>query len=73
MKEWWNSSEDSSFSTLDLFFKPEKHVLPLEGEISMKGLAQVVQFLRDGGVIKGEAPSLESLVDLRYLAKGLAK
>ena len=73
MKEWWNSSEESSVSTLDLFFNPEKHVLPMEGEINMKGVEQVIRFLRDGGVVKGDIPAAESFVELRYLAKGLAR
>lgn len=73
MKEWWNSSEESSVSTLDLFFNPEKHVLPMQGEINMKGVEQVLRFLREGGVVKGDLPAAETFVDLRYLAKGLGR
>ena len=73
MGEWWNSSEDSANATLDLFFKPEKNVLPLQGEINLKGVDQVIAFLREGGIIKGAAPKAADFVDLRYLARGLAK
>ena len=73
MKDGWGSSEDSAFATLDLFFKPERHVLPMEGEISMEGLERVIGFMRDGGVIAGAAPSLDQLVDTRYLKIGLGR
>ncbi len=73
MKEWWNASEESSFATLDLFFKPEKNVLPMHGEINMKGVTQVIEFLRLGGVITGVTPSAQDFVDLRYLEKAMSR
>ena len=73
MKEWWGSSEDTAFSTLDLFFNPEKNVLPFEGEINLKGVEQVISFLKDGGVVTGSVPPAEAFVDLQYLKAGLAK
>jgi NitT/TauT family transport system substrate-binding protein len=73
MEEWWKSSEESANSTLDLFFKPEKNVLPMAGEINMKGVEQVMRFLVEGGVVKAPLPSAESFVDLRYLREGLAR
>ena len=71
MKEWWGSSEESAVATLDLFFNPEKNVLPMEGEINLRGVAQVIRFLEEGGVIKSPAPAAESFVDLQYLKAGL--
>ena len=62
-----------SNSTLDLFFKPEKNVLPMEGEINMKGVEQVIRFLVDGGVLKEPTPPAERFVDLRYLKEGLGR
>lgn len=73
MKEWWGSSEETAFSTLDLFFQPEKNVLPFEGEINLKGVEQVIRFLKDGGVVTGPIPPAETFVDLQYLQAGLAK
>ena len=73
MKEWWGSSEDTALSTLDLFFKPEKNVLPFEGEVNLRGVEQVIRFLKDGGVIKDPIPPAEAFVDLQYLKSGLAK
>ena len=73
MKEWWGSSEETAFSTLDLFFQPEKNVLPFEGEINLKGVEQVIRFLKDGGVVTGPIPPAETFVDLQYLQAGLAR
>lgn len=73
MMEAWRSSEESALSTLDLFFNPEKNVMPMRGEIDMKGLAQVIRFMKEGGVIKGEGPEPASLVDLRYLEAAAAR
>ena len=73
MKEWWGSSEETALSTLDLFFKPEKNVLPFEGEINLRGVEQVIRFLRDGGVVKGPVPAAETFVDLQYLRTGLGQ
>jgi NitT/TauT family transport system substrate-binding protein len=66
MKEWWGSSEETSLSTLDLFFNPEKNVLPFKGEINLRGVEQVIRFLRDGGVVKGPIPPVETFVDQQY-------
>ena len=73
MKEWWGSSEETAFSTLDLFFQPEKNVLPFDGEINLRGVEQVIRFLKDGGVVTGPVPPAETFVDLQYLKAGLAK
>ncbi len=72
-KEWWGSSEESAGATLDLFFNPERNVLPMEGEINLKGVEQVIQFLREGGILKGAVPSAESFVDPQYLKAALAR
>ena len=73
MKEWWGSSEDTALSTLDLFFSPEKNVLPFEGEINLRGVEQVIRFLKDGGVVTGPIPPAQSFVDLQYLEAGLGR
>lgn len=73
MKDSWGSSEESAVSTLDLFFNPEKNVLPMQGEINMKGMAQVIRFLQDGGIVKGPIPPPETFVDLQYLKLGLGR
>ena len=67
IRDAWSSSEESATGTLDLFFKPEKNVLPMRGELNVAGLKQVIRFLEDGGVLKSSAPAIETLIDTRYL------
>ena len=53
--------------TLKLYFEPDRGVLPKAAEIDLKGLAQVIAFMGEGGVIKQPLPALEQFVDLEYL------
>lgn len=53
--------------TLALYFEPEKKVLPRQGEIDLKGFAQVIAFMSEAGQLKGPLPAPERFVDLRYL------
>jgi len=53
--------------TLKLFFEPERKVLPMQGEIDVKGLAQVIAFLGEAGTLKDPLPTPERFVDLQYL------
>jgi hypothetical protein len=50
-----------------LFFEPERNVLPKQGEIEVKGLAQVIAFMAEAGTLKDPLPSPERFVDLQYL------
>jgi ABC-type nitrate/sulfonate/bicarbonate transport system substrate-binding protein len=67
IRSFWTASEESATQTMDLFFRPERHVLPKAGGLGRPGIAQVVRFLQDGGVLAGTAPSFEQIVDRRYL------
>ena len=58
---------DIAQQTLTLFFEPERNVLPKQGEISVKGLAQVIAFMGEAGTIKHPLPPAERFVDLQYL------
>ena len=71
MKEWWGSSEDTAFATLDLFFSPERNVLPMGGEINLKGVEQVVHFMKEGGLLTEPLPPIETFVDLQYAESAL--
>jgi ABC-type nitrate/sulfonate/bicarbonate transport system substrate-binding protein len=53
--------------TLALYFEPEKKVLPRQGEIDLKRLAQAIAFMAEAGQLKGPLPAPERFVDLRYL------
>jgi NitT/TauT family transport system substrate-binding protein len=67
IRDAWTSSEESATGTMDLFFKPEKNVIPMQGEMNVAGLRQVIRFLEEGGVLKGPAPAIETLIEPRYL------
>lgn len=73
MKEWWGSSEETSLATLDLFFKPERNVLPIEGEINVKGVEQVLRFMKEGGLIADPLPSVDKFVDLQFIEAAMKK
>jgi ABC-type nitrate/sulfonate/bicarbonate transport system substrate-binding protein len=54
--------------SLKLFFEPESGVLPKQGEINVKGLARVIEYMGQAGTVKKPLPAAERFVDLRYLA-----
>jgi ABC-type nitrate/sulfonate/bicarbonate transport system substrate-binding protein len=58
---------DIAQQTLALFFEPERNVLPKQGEINVKGLAQVIAFMGQAGTVKPPLPPAERFVDLQYL------
>ncbi len=53
--------------TLALYFDPDRKVLPRQGEIDLKGLAQVIAFMGETGQLKAPLPAPERFVDLQYL------
>lgn len=63
----WGTSDTSARETLALYFEPERNVLPREGEISMRGLEQVIDFLDRAGTFRGPRPRGERFVDRDYL------
>jgi ABC-type nitrate/sulfonate/bicarbonate transport system substrate-binding protein len=65
--ETTNSSAEVGEQTLALYFEPERKVLPKQGEINVKGLAQVIAFMGEAGTIKQPLPAPERFVDLQYL------
>ena len=65
-------AEANARLTLALYFEPEQHVLPMRGEIGMKGMETAISFLGQAGVIKPPLPPAERFMDLQYLrAAGL--
>ena len=61
------ASDDIARATLALYLDPDRGVLPRQAEIDVGGLAQVIAFMGEGGVIKLPLPAPEQFVDLQYL------
>jgi ABC-type nitrate/sulfonate/bicarbonate transport system substrate-binding protein len=61
------ASDEIARATLKLYFVPDRGVLPKAAEIDLKGLAQVIAFMGEGGAIKPPLPAPEQFVDLQYL------
>ena len=60
-------SELIAGQTLDLFFRPERGVLPRHAEIELEGLEQVIALMGEAGNLKAPLPSAERFVDTQYL------
>jgi NitT/TauT family transport system substrate-binding protein len=74
IQDAWGSSDSSARETLALYFEPERNVLPLAGEISLKGVRQVIDFMDEAGAFKAGKPAAERFVDARWLrAAGVAE
>jgi ABC-type nitrate/sulfonate/bicarbonate transport system substrate-binding protein len=65
--ETTGSSDVIAGQTLDLFFRPERGVLPKHAEIDLKGLEQVLALLGEAGTLKPPIPRADRFVDLQYL------
>jgi ABC-type nitrate/sulfonate/bicarbonate transport system substrate-binding protein len=61
------STEDIARQTLALYFEPDRGVMPKQGEVSIAGLAQVIAFMGDGGMLARPLPQPERFIDLQYL------
>lgn len=59
--------EDIARQTLALYLEPDRGVMPKAGEINLAGLAKVIEFMEEGGMIKPPALAPERFVDLQYL------
>lgn len=60
-------SEASARRTLELYFTPERHVLPEAGELDLEGLRRVIAFMADKGKLRAPLPAAERFIDQRYL------
>jgi ABC-type nitrate/sulfonate/bicarbonate transport system substrate-binding protein len=60
-------SDKIARETLALYFQPDRGVIPRAGEIDPKGLAQVIAFMGEAGVLKAPLPKPERFVDNSYL------
>jgi ABC-type nitrate/sulfonate/bicarbonate transport system substrate-binding protein len=60
-------SADVARDVLAPYLDPDKHVLPRQGEISLKGFAEVIALMAESGVIATPVPAAARFVDLQYL------
>jgi ABC-type nitrate/sulfonate/bicarbonate transport system substrate-binding protein len=60
-------AEENARLTLKLYFEPERKVLPMAGEISIKGMQEVIALMGEGGILTGPLPPPERFIDLQYL------
>jgi ABC-type nitrate/sulfonate/bicarbonate transport system substrate-binding protein len=66
------STEEIARQTLALYFDPDRGVVPKQGEIDVKGFAQVIQVMAEAGELAPPVPQAERFIDLQYLkAAGL--
>jgi ABC-type nitrate/sulfonate/bicarbonate transport system substrate-binding protein len=65
--ETTGSSPSIAAQTLELFFEPERGVLPEHAEIDLNGLEQVIAMMAEAGTLNPPLPSAERFVDLQYL------
>jgi ABC-type nitrate/sulfonate/bicarbonate transport system substrate-binding protein len=61
------SSEEIARQTLALYFDPDRGVVPKQGEIDVKGFAQVIQVMAEVGELAPPLPLAERFIDLQYL------
>ena len=66
------SSESIARQTLQLYFEPDRGVVPKQGEIDVKGFNEVIRIMGEVGELKSPLPLVERFIDLQYLkAAGL--
>jgi ABC-type nitrate/sulfonate/bicarbonate transport system substrate-binding protein len=61
------STEDIAGQTLALYLEPDRGVMPKQAEFSIAGLAQVIAFMGEGGMLPQPLPPPERFVDPQYL------
>ena len=58
------SSEEIARQTLSLYFDPDRGVVPKQGEIDVKGFAEVIQVMAEAGELAPPLPRAERFIDL---------
>lgn len=65
--ETTGTSEQTARAILALYFEPDRGVMPKAAELDLKGLAQVITFMAEAGILKAPLPPPEHFVDDQYL------
>mgnify|MGYP003344402618 CR=1 FL=1 len=61
------STEEIARQTLQLYFEPDRGVVPKRGEIDVKGMTQVIELMGEVGELKSPLPNASRFIDLQYL------
>ncbi|MGE5538721.1 MAG: ABC transporter substrate-binding protein [Gemmatimonas sp.] len=67
MAETTNAPMDVAREILAFYYEPHRGVMPRSAEISMAGMAKVIELLGDSGEIEKPLPAPERFVDITYL------
>ncbi len=65
--ETTGAPEDVARAMLTFYYEPDRGVMPKQAEISMPGMAKVIELLGQTGDLKPPLPPAERFVDLQYL------
>ncbi len=65
--ETTGAPEDVARAMLAFYYEPDRGVMPKQAEISMVGMAKVIELLGQTGDLKAPLPPAEKFVDLQYL------
>ncbi|HUL99772.1 MAG TPA: ABC transporter substrate-binding protein, partial [Mycobacterium sp.] len=60
-------SEADAAATLDLYFKPDRNVLPRRGEIDGDAMTRTIALMADGGQLTAPPPPADRFIDGQYL------
>jgi ABC-type nitrate/sulfonate/bicarbonate transport system substrate-binding protein len=72
LSETTGASPDVARQMLAFYYEPDRGVMPRQAEISLPGVAKVIELLGNSGALKPPLPAAERFVDLQYLqAAGL--
>lgn len=72
LAETTDAPADVARAMLTFYYEPDRGVMPRQAEISLPGVAKVIELLGVTGALKAPLPATEQFVDLQYLqAAGL--
>jgi ABC-type nitrate/sulfonate/bicarbonate transport system substrate-binding protein len=72
LAETTGASPQIARQMLAFYYEPDRGVMPKQAEISIHGMAMVIELLGQSGALAGGLPAAERFVDLQYLkAAGL--
>jgi ABC-type nitrate/sulfonate/bicarbonate transport system substrate-binding protein len=65
--ETTGSSAEMARQILALYFEPDRGVFPKQGELDLKGMSRVIEFMGEAGELKSPLPQPQRFVDLQFL------